>query len=65
MSEQTITIDNVEYPISGLTDNAKSLLANLQFTDTEIARLNNQLAVIKTARATYAQAIKTELKKSK
>jgi len=52
--DQTITIDNVDYPLSSLTENAKMLLSNLQFSDNEITRLSNLLAVVKTARGTYA-----------
>jgi len=59
--EQTITIDNVDYPISTLSDNTKMLLSNIQFIDNEIARLNNLIAVAKTARGTYSQALKSEL----
>ena len=62
--EQQISIDNVNYPLSTLTDSAKALLSNLQFTDNEIARMNTLLAVTKTARATYAQALKAELQKT-
>jgi Family of unknown function (DUF6447) len=60
-SEQHITIDNIDYPLSGLTENAKMLLSNIQFTEGEIIRLNNLLAVTKTARGTYAQALKAEM----
>ena len=62
--EQQISIDNVNYPLSSLSDSAKALLSNLQFTDNEIARMNTLLAVTKTARATYAQALKAELQKT-
>ncbi|NMW22526.1 MAG: hypothetical protein HKK67_13070 [Chlorobiaceae bacterium] len=62
--DQTITIDNVDYPLSSLTENAKMLLSNLQFSDNEITRLSNLLAVVKTARGTYAQALKSELLQS-
>ena len=60
-AEQTITIDNIDYPLSSLTDNAKMLISNLQFTEGEITRLSNLLAVTKTARGTYAQALKAEM----
>ncbi len=63
--EQKITIDNVDYPVSSLSDNAKALLSNFQFIDTEIVRLNNLLAVAKTARGTYSQALKAELQQTK
>jgi len=63
--EPTISIDNVSYPVSDLTENAKMLLSNLQFIDNEVARLNTLLAVTKTARSTYAQALKAELQQPK
>jgi len=63
--EPTISIDNVSYPVSDLTENAKMLLSNLQFIDNEVARLNTLLAVTKTARGTYAQALKAELQQPK
>ncbi len=63
--EQNIKIDNVDYPVSSLTDNAKMLLSNLQFIDNEIARLNTLLAVTKTARGSYVQALKSELQQPK
>jgi len=41
------------------------LLSNLQFIDNEIARLNTLLAVTKTARGSYVQALKSELQQPK
>lgn len=56
-----ITIDGKNYDFEKLSDNAKSQLANLQFVDQEIARAQAQLAVLQTARNTYAQALKQAL----
>ncbi len=64
-TEKTISIDNVDYPLSSLSDNAKQLLNNLQFIDKEIARLNTLLAVSKTAASSYVEALKKELQQSK
>lgn len=60
----TIIIDNTEYQMDQLSDNAKALINNLRFTDSEIARLQAQVAVAQTARATYANALKAELSKA-
>ena len=58
-----ITIDGKPYDTDNLADAAKSQLGNLQFVDQEIARTQGQLAVLQTARQTYAQALKGELEK--
>lgn len=49
-SEATITIDEIEYKIDDLTENAKAQLANIQFVDAQIQQLNNEWAVSDTAR---------------
>lgn len=58
-----ITIDGKPYDTDKLSDQAKAQLGNLQFVDQEIARAQANLAVLQTARQTYAQALKTELDK--
>jgi len=57
----TITIDDREYDTDSLSDNAKGQVASLQFVKQEVARLEAQLAVYKTAEAGYAKALKEEL----
>jgi hypothetical protein len=57
----TIKIDNQEYNIDSLSEEAKSQLTNLHFVDSELARLNAQLAVFNTARVSYANALKSAL----
>ena len=61
--EKTITINDVVYKASDLTEAAKSQITNLHVTDQEIARLNQQLAIAQTARAAYARALAEELPK--
>ena len=56
-----ITIDNIAYDTDVLSDAAKQQLINLQACDAEIQRLQVQLAIAQTARATYAAALKGEL----
>ena len=61
--EQTITIDDVEYKLDNLSDNARSQLANIQFVDAQLQQLNNEWAVSDTARIGYTNALKAELAK--
>ena len=61
--EQKLTIDDVEYKLDDLSENAKAQLANIQFVDSQIQQLNNELAVADTARIGYTKALKTELEK--
>ena len=60
-----ITIDDVEYSLSDLSDNAKAQLANIQFVDAQLQQLNNEWAVSDTARIGYTNALKAELTKIK
>ena len=60
---QKITIDDVEYDLNDLSDDAKAQLANLQFVDAQLQQLNNEWAVSDTARIGYTNALKAELAK--
>ena len=60
---KTITIDDVEYNLEELSDNAKAQLGNIRFVDTQLQQLNNELAVSDTARIGYTNALKGELAK--
>ena len=60
-TDQKITIDEVEYNLSDLSDNAKAQLANIQFVDAQIQQLNNEWAVADTARMGYLNALKADL----
>lgn len=62
-TDQKITIDDVEYNLSDLSDNARAQLANIQFVDVQIQQLNNEWAVADTARIGYTAALKAELAK--
>jgi len=60
-----VTVDGIEYNTEDLSDNGKAQLASLQFLEQQMAKLKNEISVYRTARATYAQALKAELEKSK
>ena len=57
----TIKIDNVEYDIEKLSDDAKAQLVSLQFCEQELQRLQAQAAAYQTARQAYANALKISL----
>lgn len=59
----SITIDGKDYNIDNISDNAKNQLASLQFAQSEIRRLESQIAVFKTAASLYTNALKNELEK--
>ena len=63
VTDQKITINEVEYNLSDLSDEAKAQLANLQFVDAQIQQLNNEWAVADTARIGYTNALKADLAK--
>jgi acyl-CoA synthetase (AMP-forming)/AMP-acid ligase II len=56
-SMQIVKINDKEYEFDKLSDEVKAQLANLQFVDAELQRLNLQRAALQTARAAYAKAI--------
>ena len=63
-NENKITIDGVDYNSDNLSDQAKALLANIQFVDARIQQLNSELAVADTAKIGYANALKGDLAKN-
>ncbi|MES2901301.1 MAG: hypothetical protein V4723_16335 [Pseudomonadota bacterium] len=52
-----ITVDGVSYKYSQLGEAARAQVANLQFVEAEIARLNSMLAVMQTAKNAYNSAL--------
>ena len=64
VKSQKITIDDVEYDLSDISDNAKTQLANIQFVDAQLQQLHNEWAVSDTARIGYTNALKHEIEKS-
>ena len=63
MSEEikTWTINDKEYDLDDLSDAVKSQIVNLQVVDGEIVRLNQQLAIMQTARNAYAKVLDDEI----
>ena len=57
----SIQIDNRDYDLDSLSDDAKGQLASLRFVDTELQRLQAQAAVLQTARMAYVKALQASL----
>ena len=56
-----ITIDNKQYDLDNLSDDAKAQLASIQFVDSELARLQAKAAALQTARLAYSKALQAAL----
>jgi hypothetical protein len=56
-----IKIDNVDYDLDKLSDEAKAQLASIQFVDEELIRLQSKTAAMQTARIAYARALNMSL----
>ena len=52
-----ITIDNKEYELETLSEEAKAQLVSMQFVDQKLAQLNAEAAAFQTARIGYAKAL--------
>ncbi len=57
----TIKINNKDYDTNTLSTEAKQQLQMLSITESEIKRLQAQLAIAQTARISYANALKAAL----
>jgi hypothetical protein len=57
----TISIDNKEYDLESLSEDAKAQLGSIQFVDSELARLQAKAAALQTARLAYSRALQTAL----
>jgi len=53
----TITIDELEYELDNLSDDAKGQLASIQAVDRRMALLQEEMAILQTARMAYSKAL--------
>lgn len=59
-----ITVDGKEYLLDSLSDDAKAQLGALNMTDRKLAELQQEIAIVQTARNAYAQALAAALPKN-
>ena len=62
--KQTVKIDDVEYDLDSMSDEAKNQVNNLRIADMEISQLQARLGMAKTARGVYAATLKAALEKA-
>ena len=62
--QDIVRINDKEYPLAALSEDAKAQLNSLRITDAEIKRLKAQLAIHETARNAYARALDALLPKT-
>ncbi len=53
----SITIDNIDYDLDSLSEDAKAQIVSIQFVDAELQRLQAKAAALQTARSAYARAL--------
>ena len=61
--EPKVTIDEKDYLIEDLSDDAKAQLGSLNVTDQKIANLQQEIGIMQTARNAYANALAAALPK--
>lgn len=63
MSEQsqTITINETQYKIDDLNDQARANITNIQLVDQKIMLAQQEIAILQTARNTYSAALSEAL----
>jgi hypothetical protein len=59
-----ITVDEVEYNTEDLTDAGRATLVSLQFLESQMLQMRNEMAVYRTAQISYIGALKAEIEKS-
>jgi len=54
---QTLTLNDKIYNIDDLSDEANRLANNIIFAEAKLTQLNNEAALVQTARSTYTKAL--------
>jgi len=57
-----VKVNDVEYNLADFSPQAREQLTNLRFTESEVKRLQVQLAIVQTARNAYQQALLARMK---
>ena len=63
-NEPKVTIDEKDYLIADLSDDAKAQLSSLNVVDQKIISLQQEIGIMQTARNAYANALATALPKT-
>ena len=58
---QKIKLDDIEYSVDNLSDEAKTTLGSLKFATTRMQELSNMQALMQRAKNSYVESLKKEL----
>jgi hypothetical protein len=56
-----LAIDGLDYHVENLSEKGQAQLRSLQFTEAQLQKLRNEVAVFETARGAYIAALKAEI----
>lgn len=59
-----VTVDDIEYNTEDLTDTGRATLASLQFLESQMQKMRNEMSVYQVAQLSYVAALKVEIEKS-
>ena len=62
---QKLKLDDKEYDVSDLSENARAQLTSLQFADEKLKELTNMQALLQRAKNSYVEGLKKEMISSK
>ena len=62
---QKVKLDDKEYEVENLSDQAKATLASLQFATSRMQELTNMQALLQRAKNSYVDSLKKEMLSSK
>ena len=63
-NNESFKLDDKEYFLKDINENAKALLVNLNFVEDRLQELHNEFAVSDTARIGYERALRAEIQRS-
>jgi len=58
---QKLKLDDKEYDVSDLSENARAQLTSLQFVDEKLKELTNMQALLQRAKNSYVEGLKKEM----
>ena len=59
-----VTVDDIEYNTEDLTETGRATLASLQFLESQMQKMRNEMSVYQVAQLSYIAALKVEIEKS-
>ena len=59
-----VTVDDIEYNTEDLTETGRATLASLQFLESQMQKMRNEMSVYQVAQLSYVAALKVEIEKS-